>query len=176
MEVKAKLRRLRMAPRKVRVVADEIRGLSVDAAEKKLEGLTKRAAMPVLKLVKSAVANAEHNQKLKKNDLFIKTIRVDEGVTLKRWKPRAFGRAAPIRKRSSQILLVLDVTDEAKQATQVKQVTAKKEKPVKDEIAKKADVKKDSEKEEKIKSETNKKEVNEEDKTTDNSETTNKKS
>ena len=116
MEVTAILRKLRIAPRKVRVVADPLRGLTVEAAEVQLTKMNRNAAVPMLKLVQSAVANAEHNHSLKKTDLYIKTIRVDDGVTLKRWKPRAFGRAAPIRKRSSHVEVVLDVNAKAKAA------------------------------------------------------------
>lgn len=125
MEVKAQLRNLRIAPRKVRLVVNVIRGMSIDDAEAQLQFLQKRSAVPVLKLIRSAVANAEHNHKLNRSDLYIKTIEVNDGSTLKRWKPRAMGRATMIRKRSSHINVVLDVTAQAKQAARV-QTTGKK--------------------------------------------------
>lgn len=107
MEVTAKLTRLRMSPRKVRLIARLISRKNVQAAETQLVFLKQAAAEPVLKLLKSAMANAEHNFKLDKEKLWVKTITVDAGETIKRSRPRAFGRAAPIRKRTSHINLVL---------------------------------------------------------------------
>src|SRR3989338_6951650 len=108
MEVKAYLRKLRMSPMKVRLVVNVVRGLSVEDARIQLQFSQRHAALPILKLLNSAVANAEHNFKLAAKDLYIKTIAVDGGATLKRWRPRAFGRAAPIRKRTSQVSIALD--------------------------------------------------------------------
>ena len=108
MEVRAQLNQLRISPRKVRLVANVIRGLQVEAAEAQLQFLAKRSAQPILKLLRSAIASAEHNNKLERKQLFIKSIRVNEGMTLKRWRPRAMGRAAPIKKRSAHVSLVLD--------------------------------------------------------------------
>jgi large subunit ribosomal protein L22 len=96
-----------MSPRKVRLVVDAVRGLPVAAAETRLQFLPKLAAEPVLKLLRSAIANAEHNFHLNKEDLVIKTIVADQGPTIKRSRPRAFGRAAPIRKRTTHISLTL---------------------------------------------------------------------
>lgn len=107
MQAKAKLRYLRTSPRKVRLVADVIRGLSVKSAQNQLQFMNKRAAGPMLKLLNSVIANAENNFKLKKDNLYIKELCVDEGPTLKRWMPRAMGRAAPINKRTSHISIVL---------------------------------------------------------------------
>ena len=97
-----------MSPRKVRLVVNVIRGLMAEKAEYELLFLQQKAARPVLKLLKSAVANAENNFQLKKDNLFIKKITVDEGPALKRWRPRAFGRAAMFKKRSSHVTIVLD--------------------------------------------------------------------
>lgn len=108
MEVKAKLRFLRMSPKKVRLVVDLIRGMNVNDAIHQLQFNPKAASNPLLKLLNSAIANAENNFKLDNNNLFIKKITVDQGPTLHRWKPRAFGRATEIRKRSSHIIIVLD--------------------------------------------------------------------
>lgn len=96
-----------MAPRKVRLVVDLVRGLPVAEAELRLNFLQKEAARPVLKLLKSALANAANNFKLDPTTLVVKTITVDGGTTLKRFRPRAMGRAAPIRKRTSHINLIL---------------------------------------------------------------------
>ncbi len=103
-----------MSPRKVRLVINTIRGLSVTAAETRLQFLPKLASEPVLKLLRSAIANAEHNFHLKKEDLVVKTITADGGPTISRSRPRAFGRAAPIHKRTTHINLVLATKDEAK--------------------------------------------------------------
>ncbi len=115
MEVKAKIKYLRISPRKVRLVVDAVRGLSVEEALSRLAVINKRAVRPVVKLINSAIANAENNFKLKREDLFIKFFTVDEGPTLKRWRARAFGRAAMIRKRTSHLNLILsdgkDVSD-----------------------------------------------------------------
>jgi len=106
-EVKAFARRIRMSPKKVRLVANMVRGLDVSAAEAQLTFLNKAAARPVLKLIRSAKANAEHNFKLTSDGLYVKTIYVDGGPTLHRWIPRAHGRATPIRKRTSHITVIL---------------------------------------------------------------------
>lgn len=104
----AKLRYLRIAPRKVRLVADLIRGKSVKEAETLLSFQTKRAARPLLKLLKSALANAKNNLKMNTDNLYISKITVDEGPKFKRWRPRARGRAYMIQKKTSHITLVLD--------------------------------------------------------------------
>ena len=101
-----------MSPRKVRLVIDSIRGLKALKAETQLTFMNKGAALPVLKLLRSAMANAEHNFHLRKEDLVVKTITADGGPILKRSRPRAFGRAAPIRKRSTHINLILATKDE----------------------------------------------------------------
>lgn len=112
MEFKAKLRYLRMSPRKVRLVIDTIRGLDVIKARNKLHFINRTAVKPVLKLLESAIANAKNNYehlgiKVAEENLYIKTISADLGPSLKRWRPRAFGRASPILKRSTHINLVL---------------------------------------------------------------------
>lgn len=108
MEVTAKLRNLRTSPKKVRLVVDMVRGMSVPQAVAQLQFSTKGASRPVLKLIQSAAANAENNNKLDPNAMVISKIFVDEGPTLKRWRARAFGRAAAIRKRTSHITVILD--------------------------------------------------------------------
>ncbi len=108
MKVDAKLNNLRIAPRKVRLVADLVRGCKVSEAESRLRFTIKRAASPLNKLLKSAVCNAEHNFDLKKDSLYISEIKVDEGPTLKRWRPRARGSANQIHKKTSHVTLVLE--------------------------------------------------------------------
>lgn len=129
---RARLSRLRISPRKVRLVVDTVRGLPVDKALDQLTFSAKAAALPIQKLIKSAVANAQHNQNLSADNLFIKTITVDDGPTLKRFKPRAMGRATPIRKRTSHIKLELS------EINATKKVEPKKDKTdsVKDEVVK----------------------------------------
>ena len=103
----ATLRFLRMAPRKVRLVADLIRGLRVEEALNILTFSRKRAARPMAKLLRSAVANADVKGGHDLDKLFIATATVDEGPTWRRWLPRAMGRATRIRKRTSHVTLVL---------------------------------------------------------------------
>lgn len=112
MEIKAHARFVRMAPRKVRLITNLVKGQLVDIALSELRFIPKAAAMPVLKVIASARANAVHNGKLDPKNLWIKTITTDGGPTMKRFRPRAFGRAAPIRKRTSHITVIL--TDEPK--------------------------------------------------------------
>lgn len=123
-EVRAQLNYLRIGPRKVRLVADLMRGRKVATAINTLSVLNKLAAKPLLKLLKSAIANAKNNFSLSENTLRIKTITVDGGPVLKRWMPRAHGRATPIRERTSHIKLVL-VSSDNEQST--KKVSIKKD-------------------------------------------------
>jgi len=110
LEAKAVQRHLRKAPRKVRLVADSVRGKSVDVAIKQLEFLKKGAAIDVAKVIKSAAANLRdkfQEERFENEDLFVKTIFVDEGVTLKRIQPAPQGRAHRINKRSCHITAVV---------------------------------------------------------------------
>ena len=128
MDVSAKLRYLRVTPRKVRLVIDTVRGKSVVEADAMLSVIPKHASLPLRKLIASAVANAEHNFQLKKEDLIIKSIVADEGPKLKRFRPRAFGRAAEILKRSSHVTVILSSDKPAKKvkASQPETIKAKK--------------------------------------------------
>ena len=107
MEVTAKLRYLRIAPRKVREVTDLIRGKKVDEAQTLLEFLVRKPAKPVLKLLKGVTASARHDFQLDQSNLYVSKILVDEGPKLKRWRPVSRGRTAPIMKRTSHITIVL---------------------------------------------------------------------
>ena len=107
MKVKASLNYLRISPRKIRLIASLISGMKVTDALREMEYLRKRGSEPVLKLLKSAVANAEHNFQLKKDDLVVSEAVVNQGPVLKRMMPRALGRSAQIRKRTSHLSIVL---------------------------------------------------------------------
>jgi len=107
MEVKAKANHLRISPRKMRLVVSLVRGLEVNKAKNQLRFSKKRGAELLLKLIDSATANAVNNFELDKNNLFIKKLIVNQGKMLKRWMPRAYGRATPIQKKSSHIEIIL---------------------------------------------------------------------
>ena len=107
MEVKASLKHLRMSPRKVRLVIDVIRKMPVGLALDQLRFINKKATDPVASVISSAIANAVNTYNLEADNLYIKEIRSDEGVMLKRWMPRAHGRATSIRKRGCHLSLVL---------------------------------------------------------------------
>jgi large subunit ribosomal protein L22 len=107
MEVKAQAKYIRIAPRKTRLVVDLIRGKSVAEAKRQLTVSPKLAARPVMKALLSAVANASHNAKLDDKNLVVAKAWVDEGPKIKRFTPRAQGRATPIRHRMSNITIVV---------------------------------------------------------------------
>ncbi len=107
MEAKAKLKFTRIAPRKAMLAADLIRGKKSEEALNLLSFTPKAAAKIILKLLKSAVANATQ-KKIDVDRLYVKTVSVDQGPTMKRFMPRAQGRATSIRKRTSHITIVLD--------------------------------------------------------------------
>lgn len=96
-----------MTPRKVRLLAHLIKGMKAVDAAMQLEFARKHAGRPLLKLLRSAMANATHNHQLDVQTLVVTNVIVDSGATLHRWMPRAMGRATPIRKRSSKITLTL---------------------------------------------------------------------
>src|SRR4051794_15121125 len=105
--VNARARYVRVAPRKARLVADQVRGLPLEDALPLLRFSTRSAAQDIRKLLESAAANAETNHDLVADDLLIKDIHVDEGPTLRRYRPRALGRATRINKRTSHIAVAL---------------------------------------------------------------------
>ena len=112
MKTQAHARFIRQSPYKVRRVLDLVRGLPVNDARVLLEHTNRRAADPILKCLDSAVANAEHNLALDADELFIAEAFADEGPTLKRWRPRARGRATRIRKRTSHITIAVADNEE----------------------------------------------------------------
>ncbi len=107
MEARAIAKGVRIAPRKARLVIDLIRGKSVSEADKILTNMNKEAARVIKKVLTSAVANAENNLNLKKEDLIVSTCYVDEGQTMKRFKIGSKGRIDPIKKRTSHITIVV---------------------------------------------------------------------
>jgi ribosomal protein L22 len=111
--VRARARFLRVAPRKARLVADQVRGLPVDEARSQLAFSTRGAARDIAKLIDSAAANAEANHDLIADELLVADIRVDEGPVLRRWRARARGRATRIEKRTSHVSVALTPSEEA---------------------------------------------------------------
>jgi ribosomal protein L22 len=105
--VNARARYVRIAPRKARLIADQVRGLPLEDAQTLLRFSPRGAARDISKLIDSAVANAETNHDLVADDLLIKEVTVDEGPTLRRYRPRALGRATRINKRTSHIHVAL---------------------------------------------------------------------
>ncbi len=126
--MKATLKQYRQSPRKVRLVADLIRGKKVDRALTALEFASKRASSPLKKLLNTAIAGAKHNFNIEKNDLFVKEITVDQGPTLHRWRPRARGRATPINKRTSHVSVVLEQLPQEKEQKEPKTIKPKSKK------------------------------------------------
>jgi large subunit ribosomal protein L22 len=108
MEITAKTRHIRISPRKLRLVSDLIRGEMVSNAMSTLKFTTKRGAKIMYKTLMSAVANAEVRGTINMDNLYVKKVWVDEGTTMKRYMPRAQGRATVIRKRLSHLNMILD--------------------------------------------------------------------
>ena len=108
MESRATTRNVRIAPRKMRLVADLVRGKGVEEALAVLESLPKKGARIVSKTLRSVVANAEDTQSVDVDRLYVKTIAVDGGAVMKRFMPRAHGRATVVRKRTSHLTVVVD--------------------------------------------------------------------
>jgi len=138
MNVIAKLKQLQIAPRKVRLVADLIRGKTVEQAQTILNFTVNRAAAPLLKLLNSAIANAKNNFQLDEKNFYISKIFIDEGPKLKRWHAQPRGRAAQIQKKSCHIFLELtEIKPSKKKIKQTKKIE-------------KAEIKEEEKKEEKI--------------------------
>jgi large subunit ribosomal protein L22 len=110
--VRASARYVRIAPRKARLIADQVRGLHIERARALLQFSPRGAAGDIRKLIDSAAANAENNHDLVADEMRISSITVDEGPTLKRYRPRALGRATPIHKRTSHIAVALTPSED----------------------------------------------------------------
>ena len=131
MKTHASIKYLKISSRKLRLSADLVRGLQVAQAEQVLEKKKKKGSVMVAEALKSAVANAENNHNARKSSLRVAEIKVDEGPTLKRFRPRSRGMAAPILHRMSHLTVV--VTDEA--AVEKKRSAKKVEKTPKKQLA-----------------------------------------
>ncbi|MDD5342253.1 MAG: 50S ribosomal protein L22 [Patescibacteria group bacterium] len=107
MEVRAQINHLRMSARKVRLATQFIKGMDIATAQQQLQFSPRASSRPALKLLNSAVANAVNNFELDKNNLYIKEYTIGQGETIKRFRPRAFGRAGMIRKRSAHLTIIL---------------------------------------------------------------------
>lgn len=108
MEVKAKLRNIDIGSQKARIVADLVRNKDVNEALKILAFMPQKPAHHIKKLIESAVANADQKKVVDVDNLFVKHISVDMGPSMRRFRPRAQGRATPVKKKSSHINLILD--------------------------------------------------------------------
>lgn len=113
MEIKASIRYLGVAPRKVRLAGALVKGMDLASAEYQLMHRVKRSAPVLLKLLRSAAASAKHNFHIEDRNLRVKDLRVDAGPTTSRYRARAFGRAATIRRRTSHVSLVLETMGDA---------------------------------------------------------------
>ena len=138
----AKLRYLRMAPRKVRLIIDVIRGMKAEEALLQLQFSKRHASLPVYKLLASAIANATHNANIDPATLVVKTAFVDGGPILYRSMPRAQGRATPLRKRTAHITLTVE--GDVLEAKKAKEAPVEKEEKEKAKTPKKKVTKKDS--------------------------------
>jgi large subunit ribosomal protein L22 len=152
MKVTAKLNNLRIAPRKSKLVADLIKGRDVSEALIQLEVNVKRTNAYMAKLLLSAIANAENNFGLDKNNLYVFDVRIGAGPTLKRWMPKAFGRAGQILKRTSKIEMVLEEKIEGKNRKTKEQMEKEKSERIKEKKKREKEI----EKEEKETAETEK--------------------
>lgn len=125
--MQASLSNYKQSPRKVRLITDLVKGKRVSAALTELSFLPKRGALPVKKLIASAVANALNNLGVSVDNLYVKDIRVDKGIVLHRRMPRARGSAFPIKKRTSHLIVVLAEKEAKKEKKAApKKVAAKK--------------------------------------------------
>ncbi|HWQ60313.1 MAG TPA: 50S ribosomal protein L22 [Candidatus Fimivivens sp.] len=129
MQVTARLNNLKIAPRKVRLVAHVIKGMSADAALIELSKQVKRSSEPMSVLLRSAIANAEHNFGLDPSNLFVSSVLVGDGKRLKRWQPRAFGRANQILHRLSNVTLTVEERIEGLNRREAKKTAEKKTEP-----------------------------------------------
>jgi large subunit ribosomal protein L22 len=142
MKVEASLKNVRITPRKVRMVAYSLRGLGVAEALVQLEKQVKKSSLPLAKLIESAVANAENNFGLDRGNLFVADMVVGDGQRLKRWMPRAHGRATPIIRRMAHVRVVLEErVAGASGSRKTKKGTVKTEAPVAERVAEKPEKK-----------------------------------
>lgn len=129
MIIKASQQDIRQAPRKVRLVANSVKELSLEAAIRQLAVMRRAATIPVLKTLRQAVANATHNHGLVASNLRIKELVVNDGATLKRWRAVSRGRSHSIEKRTCHIMVTLETTDPVAAVTEKKPAETKVAKP-----------------------------------------------
>jgi len=125
--MKAFLKNYHQSPRKVRLVATLIKGKKVDEAMTQLDFIMKRSSLPIKQLIASAVANAKNNFDLDKKDLYIKELRIDKGIVMRRMIPGARGRGYPLKRRSSHVAVLLDINGEEKKGRKLKVEESKAE-------------------------------------------------
>lgn len=123
MKVHATLTNLRIAPRKVRLTTHSMIGVDAREALLQLSKMVKKSSRPIYDLLKSALANATNNNGLDEANLYVSEIRVGDGLRLKRWLPRAFGRATPLLRRGSNVTIILEEKIEGKNRTAKKAIT-----------------------------------------------------
>lgn len=155
MRVNAKLNKIRIAPRKIKLVTDFIEGLDVAEAMDQLNATVKTSVRPIQKLLLSAISNGENNFGIDRDNMYVYKISVGAGPALKRWMPKAFGRAGRILKRTSQVELILEERIEGKGRKSKDQLEKeKKEREAKKrKLEKEAEEKREEEKKEGKKSE-----------------------
>jgi large subunit ribosomal protein L22 len=149
MKVTAQLNNLRIAPRKSRLVANLVKGLDVQDALNQLDSTVKGASAPVAKLIRSAIANGENNLGLDKDNLYIFNAIVEEGLKMKRWRPRAFGRAARILKRTSSVIVTLEERVEGKNRKSPEQIEKERKERMEKKIKAEREARKEQEEKEK---------------------------
>jgi large subunit ribosomal protein L22 len=123
--MKASITNYRQAPRKIRLIGDLIKGKEATRALAELELLVKRGAKPMHTLLASAIANARHSANMSESELFVKSVRVDKGLVMKRMMPRARGRGFPIHKHTSNVMIELAHVAEAGSKTAIGKKQAK---------------------------------------------------
>ena len=132
MKVSAKLNNLRMSPRKSRLLIGLIKSLDVDEALNQLNRTVKGSGLAMRKLLESAISNGENNFGIDRNNMYVYDIIIGAGTTLKRWIPKAYGRAGKINKRTSQIELILEERVEGKDRKSKEQMAKEKEERLKE--------------------------------------------
>ncbi|MBD3300276.1 MAG: 50S ribosomal protein L22 [Candidatus Moranbacteria bacterium] len=124
MQVRARLKNFRMSYKKARMYTGLIKGKSTQDAKNELKYINSKLSLPLIKLIDSSVANGVNNFGLSKKNLYVEEIKVDEGRVMKRWRPRAQGRAYPILKRSCHIEIILNEIEEGKDRIKIEQKEA----------------------------------------------------
>lgn len=145
MKVTAHLKSLRIAPRKVRLVSSLIRGMDAEQAQIQLDRTVKRSSDSIAKLLASAIANAEHNLGLDRNNLYVYDIQVGDGPRLKRWLPRAFGRATLLLKRTSRLTITLEERVEGKNRKSAEQLKKERDERTKEKEKMRKEMQKEAE-------------------------------